>query len=74
MPIKITVSQFLSLTPDQRTQFVKQNLNNEDDAWNIENITGWEDLPKAELGLFLQQLRWVAFHRPIGDSNPATSN
>lgn len=56
MTIQLSVGQVLSLTLDQRTQFVKQNLSTEDGTLNIENITGWENLSEAERDLLAQQL------------------
>ena len=56
MTAQLSVGQVLSLAPDRRAQFVKQNLSREDDTLNIENITGWDDLSKAELDLLAQQL------------------
>jgi len=56
MTTQLSVGQVLSLTPDQRAQFVKQNLSTEDGTLDIENITGWEDLSKAEMSLLAQQL------------------
>jgi hypothetical protein len=56
MATQLSVGQVHSLTPDQRTQFVKQNLSTKGGTLNIENITGWEDLSKAEMSLLAQQL------------------
>ena len=56
MTIQLSVGQVLSLTLDQRTQFVKQNLSTEDCTLNIENITGWENLSEDERELLAQQL------------------
>ncbi|KAL8902414.1 MAG: hypothetical protein Q9207_004735 [Kuettlingeria erythrocarpa] len=56
MATQLSVGQVLSLSPDQRAQFVKRNLNTEDGTLGIENITGWEDLSKADMSLLAQQL------------------
>lgn len=50
MTTQISVEHLLSLPPDKRHEFVKQNLSSED-TLNIDNIAGWEDLPDNERDL-----------------------
>jgi len=56
MTTQLSVDYLLSLSPDQRAEFVEQNLSSEDDTLNIDNITGWEHLPDGERDLLAPRL------------------
>ncbi len=56
MTTRLSVYQVLSLPSDQRAEFVEQNLSSQDDTLNIDNITGWEDLPDGERNRLAPQL------------------
>ncbi|KAF2005444.1 hypothetical protein P154DRAFT_530654 [Amniculicola lignicola CBS 123094] len=60
MTTQLSVDHVLSLPLDKRHEFVKQNLSSED-TLNIDNITGWEDLPDGERDL-LAPLLLAAVH------------
>lgn len=52
----LSVDHLLSLPPDQRAEFVEQNLSSEDRTLNIDNLTGWEHLTDGERDLLAPRL------------------
>ncbi|KAL9019071.1 MAG: hypothetical protein Q9185_003613 [Variospora sp. 1 TL-2023] len=71
MTAQLSVVHLLSLPPDQRDEFVKQNLSS-GDTLNIDNITGWEDLPDDERDL-LAPLLLAAVHETTAPAAPEAS-
>ncbi|KAL8646766.1 MAG: hypothetical protein Q9210_005941 [Variospora velana] len=64
MTTQLSIDHLLSLPSDQCAEFVEQNLSSEDDTLNIENITGWEDLPDSERDLLGPRLLTTARTAP----------
>lgn len=53
---QLSIHRLLSLPSNERAEFLQQNLNSEGGTLNLDNITGWEDLPDGERDILASQL------------------